>query len=309
MSMNTGLNENDVKTALDEKFWSKWNEKPGPNWADVSDPMIFRQDSTRLAAETNDVQNDPGAWESREDEETITSASVKSAFKKTWSVANYLKAVKVPKYYMDDEQWGTVSRMVENMARKGRYTQRKTGFGVFRDGFTTFTTNSGVALFSASHANINGDTVSNYSTAALAPASLEAGTVSLAEQKDQSGDIGGYEARCLLVPPALFMYACEITDSEMKADTTDNNLNAFSTKYNIYVKQHSQLGAAAGGSDTAWYLLGADHNLIRWIRQPIVTDYVHYTNSDQRSSTYIGEYREMYGAITYEGVYGSTGAA
>lgn len=309
MAFTANANPDIVKTLLDELFLAKFNEASGPNMAKTTDSMIFRQSSTDMAGINTEVMSDGGSWEQTEESEDLTESTPKTGDARFFKVSKYAQSLPITKEMLDDNQFEAVARQVEAMARKGRLTDEKVGFGLYRGGFTTTLTNAGVALFSDSHTNLNGDTVDNLGAAsALSESTLNDGIVALMEQKDQAGDIVGYEPNCLLVAPALFKKACEITESELRSGTGNNDINVYSSKYGIYVKQSRYLGAAAGGSDTAYFLLSKDHNITRWERQGIETDYVDYKFSSNDTAYYKGRYRNVYGALSYEGVWASAGA-
>lgn len=304
---NSGYSPDLVYTKLDEVFMSVFNRTVGPQMADIDQEDVFRQDSTDRAKVVTELMADAGMWEERAELGDIHEGTIKSDSSRNFNVVNYDKALKISKNYFDDEQWGTVGKMVTAMANKGFLTSRDNGFDIYRGAFATHTTNDSQYIISDSHTNVNGDTIDNKLTAALAPASLETALYMLQEQKDQAGDIVGHDANVLLVPNRLFPDAVEITESELVANTTDNNLNAFSAKFNLTVKQSNRLSAAAGGSDTAWFLLAREHSITRWIRQAIQTGYVSWEYDDKNRYTYKGEFREVYGAVSYEGIVGSDG--
>lgn len=306
--ITSGLNPDLVKTELDRLFFSKFNNKPGPQIADITDSLIFNQDSASNSAVITEIMNDGGQWEQRTNElQNIAEATVIAGQKRTFTVTNFAHSLPVPKHFEDDEQWSAVRKSLTKMAQKGRLTDRVNGFGIYRNAFAGTLTNDGAALISDTHTNINGDTIDNKITAALTPDSLETLITRLIEQKDQSGDIVGHEARCLLVPPALFKEAVEITESKLEADTADNQLNVYSAKYGIFVKQSQYIGAAQGGSDTAFFLLSDDHEVYRWQRQAPITAFTPWTLTKNFVSFYKSEFRNVYGAISYEGIVASDG--
>ena len=198
-------------------------------------------------------------------------------------------------------------KMVKDFGEKGRVTRDQVAFSVFRNAFTTALTADGVALVSDSHLTINGDTIDNKLTAVLSEPTLDDAITMLVEQKDQAGVVMGSMPETLLVPPKLFKLACEITESEKRSGTGDNDMNVYSTKYQINVATSPRLGAAAGGSDTAWFLLGRNHSISRWVRQDIKTDLVDYKFQRNNNYIYKANFREMTGALDYVGVVGSTG--
>ncbi len=198
---------------------------------------------------------------------------------------------------------------MRDFAIKAKDTQDYTAFGLFRLGFTTALTADGSAIFS-SHTLIGGGTQSNTFTgagSALSPTSLNTSVVSLMEQKDQSGVIRGSSPKVLLVPPALWKHAREITDSALIADLANNNINVYRSALGITVWTSHWLGAAAGGSDTAWFLLAARHGFTRLIRQGLETALTDWRYSNNLSYRYQANFRENYFCADYAGSYGAAG--
>jgi hypothetical protein len=199
---------------------------------------------------------------------------------------------------------------VRDFAIKAKDTQDYSAFGLFRLGFTTALTADGVAIFSTSHTLIGGGTQSNKDSgagSALSPTSLNTGIVNLMEQKDQSGVIRGSSPAVLLVPPALWKHAREITDSALIADVANNNINVYRSALGITVWTSHWLGAAAGGSDTAWFLLAKRHGFTRLIRQGLETALTDWRYSNNLTYRYQANFRENYFCADYAGSYGATG--
>ena len=307
MALSKGLAPDMVLTGLDEVFFSVFNREPMPQMADVTDGMIFIQDSTDRSGVITEQFKDAGLWEERAEREDLTEGTARADNKRTFTVAAFAQVIPISKHYFDDEQYGTIKETITKMAQKGMLTDRKQGFGIYRNAFGTTLTNDGAALVSASHTNLNSDTIDNYITAGLDESSVNTAINELIEQKDQAGDVVGFEASCLFVPNRLFKTAAEILDSELQSDTANNNINVYSSKYGIYLKQSSYIGSALSGSDTAWFMLSRDHTIKRWKRQEIVTDLVDYKYASNFDYKYKAEFRNVYGAISYEGVIGSDG--
>jgi hypothetical protein len=306
---SSNLNPNVVKTSLDEIFYQEWGLEMHPGYVDQSSGRVFKQDTTDRAAEIVEIFKGVTTWNSREEEEDVEVESTRSDNKKTFTVNNYDKAISIPKIFFDDQMHGFWENTVRDFARKGRVSQKKESFAIYRGAFDTYVTADGSYVVANDHTTINGDTVDNKMTSALSPSSLKTAIQKMVEQKDQAGVILGNMPETLLVPPALHDYACEVTKSELKADTTDNNMNPYSTEYNLYVSTSEWLGSAAGGSDTAWFLLGRNHSVTRWVRESIWTSLVDYVYTTNNSYKYKGGFREMVGAPDYVGIMGSTGAS
>lgn len=307
MSFNSALNPNVVKTALDDVFYQEVNGEKRPQLATAETSAIFKQDTADSSAVIMELFGGSGAWEQTAEEQDLPLGTPRITNQKTFSVVKFAKSVDIPKEFFDDNKHSSYEKMVRNFARRARTTRDKNAFGVFRNATTTTLTADGVALLSDSHLNINGDTVDNLITSALSESSLNTAITMMLEQKSQDGEIDGHTPSVLLVPSALYKTACEITESELRSGTANNDMNVYSDKYGIQVYTSPYLGAAAGGSDTAWFLLSDTHSITRWVREAVNTNLVSYETSRNDVYTYKGRFREVVGAMSYEGVVGSTG--
>ena len=307
MSFSSGLNPDVVRTLLDDVFMQKFTGDEQPGYATAEDAMVFNQDTADSSAVVEDLFKGVGIWENRAEEQDVPGGNPRIANQKIFTVTNFDKSIDIPKNFFDDNKHGSYEKMVENFARRAVTTRDRNAFAVYRNGFTTATTSDGVALFSASHLNLNGDTVSNYVTSGLSETSLYTGIQTLVEMKSQDGEIDGFIPRVLLVPPALFKLAKEITRAEYRSGTADNDPNIYSDDYGLEVATSRYLGAAAGGSDTAWFLLSDAHSIMRYVRSAVETALVDWIYQRNNNYIYKGEFREVVGAMTYEGSYGSLG--
>jgi hypothetical protein len=77
--------------------------------------------------------------------------------------------------------------------------------------------------------------------------------------------------------------------------------------YGINIATSPYLGAAAGGSDTAWFLLSDEHSVMRFVRQPVQTALTSWEYTRNNTYIYKGEFREVVGAMSFEGIVGSDG--
>ena len=307
MSFNSSLNPSVVKTALDDVFMQEWNFKEHPGYVDAGSSIVFNQDSTSKAAEIQEVFKGVGLWEAFAEEADVPEDQARITNQKTFSVINYGKSMDIPKTFFDDQMHGSYEKMVRDFSMKGKATRDHVAFAIFRNAFTTALTADGVALVEDAHVNINGDTIDNELTGALSETTLNTAITMLYEQKDQAGVVMGSMPKTLLVPPALFKTACEIVESELRSGTADNDMNVYSSKYGINVATSNRLGVASGGSNTAWFLLGRNHSITRWVRQDIQTDLVDYKYQRNNNYIYKANYREMTGAVDYVGIVGSLG--
>ena len=109
------------------------------------------------------------------------------------------------------------------------------------------------------------------------------------------------------MPTALWKKATEITQSALIADASTNNINVYRSAMGLTVYTSPFLGASAGGSDTAWFLLAKRHGFTRLIRQGVETALTDWRYSNNLSYVYQANFREAYFCADYAGSYGSTG--
>lgn len=297
-----------VKSGLDEIFYGKYERQLAPSFTSVFDPMVFRQKTSMRDGENTEVFAGTGIWgESQAEQGKPDDTEFQVGQARYIQNRQWFQDLPIANTLMEDDQYGVIQEAVAGMGDKAYLTQQIEGMGLYRNAFGSTLTNDGVSLISASHVNLNGDTVSNLLTGDLTPDNLEEGISRAAEQVDQRGEVTGFMPKVLLVPHRLWKTAIEITKSELISDSANNAINWFSSEFNLIVKMSAYLGAVQGGSDTAWFLLGDSHTVIRQERLPVTTEYVEPKYNDGYTAKYRGRYRETYAAITYEQILGSTG--
>jgi hypothetical protein len=135
--------------------------------------------------------------------------------------------------------------------------------------FPTYRLDDGVSFFSASHPSkvpgfavrsnvITGTGSGVYSgvNPVLNETSLFEARKQLMEMLNGRGLPINYNGKIVLVvPTALSKLAIEITKSTLRSDTANNDTNYFAGEVDVISTTY--LGAANGGSDTAWYVMAA----------------------------------------------------
>lgn len=308
MSFNSSLNSNVVKTALDAVFFQDSDLNTHPELATAKTQAVFKQDTADSSAVIMELFGGSGAWEQTAEEENLPEGNPRITNTKTFSVVKFAKMVQIPKEFFDDNKHGSYEGMIRQFAKRAMTTMNKNAFAVYRNAFTTALTADGVALISDSHVTISGATVDNKLTATLSESSLYDAVKMLGEMKGQDGEIDGFMPATLLVPMALYKTAVEITESVLRSGTADNDANIYSSKFGVKVYTSPFLGTAGGGSDTAWFLLSDEHSVTRWVREPVNTSLVDFKISDNDVYKYKGRYREVVGAMNFEGIVGSDGS-
>jgi len=309
MSFNSSTSNDAVKTKLDAVVYQEINKPFSPDKLSYADEIVFRQSTADNSAVITDSYGGVGYFTSRSEEQDLPQASPRITNTKTTNIAAYSNSVVIPKHFFDDAKFDAIGKMMQDFGRLARVTKDKVSQGIFRNAFTTQLTNDGDTFISDTHTTISGNTVDNKITTALTESSLETAIKGLMEQLTQDGTIAGYQPSVLIVPPALAKTAFIITESVLRPGTANNDANWYSAKYGIVVKVGQFMGTAAGGSETAWFVLADGHNVYRFVRKELETVLTPFQYTPNWEYVYSGEYREQYDTITYEGAFGSTGVS
>jgi hypothetical protein len=314
MGPNTGLSPNTVKEGLDEVLYTQYDYKEGRGIVTADNSTFFKQRSTNKGAVQTEEFLPAGKWEEHAEEEEVRIATIRTDNKKTHTVLNYKKALKIPVEYYEDEMFDVVNKAVGTMGLRARTTRDQTVLGKFPGGFARETTSDGAYVFSASHTALSGDTIDNLETGVFNAANLEIMVRGLRRQKAQDGELGGHDANGLLVALNLYEDALEVTGSELKPGTANNDVNIFMLS-SVYPSLelvgtspflHSDFSSATN-VNTAYYVVSRNHSLNRWVRVKMDTSIVDYKYDDQDRYTYKGRYREISSWVSWEGVIGSNG--
>lgn len=308
-----GLNNNSapdlilVKTALDKLLDEATIELAVVGKARATDSMIFTQDSATNAAVNTSVIGGGGYFQVTTDDVAPTyEAPVSAAALKTTLIAQFKKNLPISRTFMADQQQSAVAKSVRQQAMTWAASQDQNAFSVYSLGFTTQLTIDGVALFSNSHINQNGDTVDNLETGALADSTLNTTIVSLRGQLSQTGVIAGYEPKFLLTPSALHQTGMAVAKSVLRAGTGNNDLNYFSEMYPGMVVKYSPFLDAT--STTAYFVGSSTNGIYRFERESFFTDLVDWRYQENDQYIYKMRAREAVDSIEYSGLVGSTGA-
>lgn len=310
MAVTSSLSPDVVKTALDAVFVQTYEYPVYPGIATAVTPEIFKQVTLSNSAHIEEVLSGGGGyWQVKGEEAPVPQSSPRVANRATYTASTFANSLQISLEFFQDNMHNTYESMVRKFATDALSTRDQSAFGLFRNAFTTTLTADGVAFISASHVTISGATVSNRlsGNTSLTPTSLNSAMVQMQEMKSQDGIVMGELAAYLLVSPANYKNALEIIGSTLVSNSANNAVNVYSSTYNLMAFQSPYLGAASGGSDTAWFLLSRNHAVTRYIRDEVATALVDYIYSTNNNYVYKGYFRETYGVTDYVGAVGSDG--
>lgn len=305
---NEQVNALITRTELDSVFFQEFEYNDStPSIATARTAEIFKTIETSHSAYIDATYKGVGLFNQVGETETVPLSTPKVTNKTTYPVLDFAQGIEISKDLFDDNMFGVWADSVRELAMKAKVSQDQYAFGIFRTAFSTTTTPDGVSWINSAHPLIGGGTQSNLSTGVLNDANFNLAIINIREQKDQAGVILGNAPAYLVVPSALFKTAVQLTESALVTGSGNNDLNVYRSAYGITVFTSPYLGAAAGGSDTAWFLLAKNHGIRRAIRQGLQTALRDWTMSNNRTYFYQANYREVVFVKDYAGSTGSTG--
>jgi hypothetical protein len=262
------------------------------------------------------VSHDRDIWQSTEthdlplfnemaEAEDYSYVGMKQGYDKTLSMVKYGLGASISEEAIDDGKFDLVADLMRRMARSARESQEISAMNIFNNGFSSETAADGQAVFASGHLLPSGGTFRNKpsSAADLSVSSLETALTDFETQF--VGDSGIYYRimpKILLVHPSNRRLAKELIGSDLKPETSDNNMNSLKEE-GLVVMSSPRLT-----DSDAWFLLGApsDTGLRIVSRSPIQTK--SNENFDNDTIKYKSRYREKIGVTHAYGVYGNAGA-
>lgn len=251
-------------------------------------------------------------WKITQETKASQYTSTIQGFTRNYVHNEWTSGLKISKKMWDDDQYNVIQRMPRQLAETATRTIEKEAAKVFINAFNT-TYSAGAdskALCASDHTREDGgSSLSNTGTGVLNYDNLETAKVDMMEELDGRGQLVQLNPNTLLVPPALEREALTLVGSSGRPSASDNDINVYNGKFKVVVWE--RLGAAAGGSDTAWFLLdsnqitsGSGLNVFMRINPFIERE----NETETHVNKWIGYMRFSVGFTDWRGVYGSTGA-
>lgn len=299
---SVGTNTNITRqSGLDEIFYQAYEMEKQPGEVRADDPLFFQQGSTNWGFINGAEYKGPGDYDLIAEDEEVPDSQIKVANKYNKEVLEFDKDVFIPQRYQEDsEMYGVVNNMVRDMGVRGRTTRDKYAFQYsWGNPFdaTNNPTPDNAAFGSNSHVLLDGSSFDNLDTTALSPDALATLVKKLRLQKAHDGDLASYHADGLLVPVILHPEATEITKSELKAQTMDNDLNYWSQIYpglKVGASEYldSTYNTLNSNADTTFAVCSMRHGVERKERVALSTEYIGPEYDRKRRGVYRARFRE-----------------
>jgi hypothetical protein len=273
---------------------------------------VFNVESSDKAYEKDTSVSGLGKLVQKAEGDSIVYEKPTAGYPVIYSHLTFAKGEIITYEMYDDDLTNIMKKAPRRLAEAKMRTREQFGADLFNYGFTyggggqtLFNGGDGKALFATDHPLKSGGTQNNYTTADLDEDSLETGMVTMRATKDNKGELQMVIPDTLLVPPALEKEARILLESTQRTGTANNDINPYKGKLKIVVWDF--LGSAAGGSDTAWFLIDSSQNQINWFnRDDRGVEGPEY-DFDTKDAKWSVVARWSAGFSDWRGVYGSKG--
>lgn len=310
------------RTELDDVLVQTFRyDSTKPGIATANTGSVFKQMDWDKKQYIFEVNADVGLFEVIGENAVVPLDKPKVRNKMNVTLQDFGKGIDISKDAFDDIQHGVWATDVAKLAMKARVTQDAYAFSKYNGAFTTTLTADGSAAI-GTHTLIGGGTYSNQlltadisgaTTTALNNSSFNAMMIKFRVMVDQRNVPLGDVMEYLLVPPALFQEAIQITESALISDSANNNINVWRSAYGVEVLSTQFISSSASqfvaGSDTAWFGLSPHHTVTRVKRQELETFLRPWGMSNTRTYNYQANFREEVFIGDYVGLIGALGTS
>ena len=270
---------------------------------------IFETESSERSFEEETKLSGFGAAPVKNEGAAIAYDNAQEAFTARYNHETISMGFSVTEEAIEDNLYDSLSaRYTKALARAMAYTKQVKGAAILNNAFDSdFTYGDGVELCSTAHPLVSGGTNSNEPAtgADLNETSLEAAVIQIAGWTDERGLLIAAKPRKLVVPSDLQFVATRLLDTELRVNTSDNDINALRHNGSIpegYTVNHYL-------TDTnAWFLLtDVPNGLKHFVRTPMQTSMD--ADFDTGNSRYKARERYSFGVSDPLGIFGSPGAS
>lgn len=311
-----GLSPDAVQTAIDGVMYERAERESQPSYFGVRNEEFFRNSEIGTQAFIYDEDSNVGAFNETAEQEVIKTDNTFIGRQTTRNVTKWTKRIPVSVEAFRADQVGKRERIGRQIGDRARLTQDQQGiiktYGDAFDG-NFFNCPDGENMASNSHTALKtGDTIDNLETGALTPDTLWNTFVSLQTQLGQDGELAGYTASAVATCTTQYKSLKEIMNSELAANTAENNLNIFETDYGmVAIAQSPFLNSAADlgtNKATAVHVVSDGHEVHRMTHESLNSDLIEPRYSETDSWEYRSRFQEVTFPGTFQGYAGLTGA-
>ena len=197
------------------------------------------------------------------------------------------------------------SRYTKALARSMAQTKQVKAVNPLNNGFGTFTSGDGSALFATNHPTLAGTVSNTLATAAdLNETSLEQSLIDIAAMTDERGLKIAAKGMKMIIPSALQFTAERLMASAGRVGTADNDINAI--KSMGMIPQGYSVNNYLTDTDAFFIITDVPNGMKHFERTPMTTKMEG--DFDTGNVRYKARERYVFGVSDYRGVFASPGA-
>lgn len=310
------LSPDACQVAINAVMYENYDRDEQPAYLSSRNDMFFRISPIDMMAFIWDEDSNVGAFQQTNEQDEVLTSNTYVFNQTSKRVLKYTKQIPISWEAFKTDQVGKRDRIGSQIGDRARLTQDKNAvLNSYGDAFagTINTTPDGQALASNSHVPAAGGTVDNLETGLLNPDNLWTCAVSLGNQIAQDGELGSQIFQGLLVPTLLYKTGKEVLNSNLIANSAENNLNIFETDYGeVAIKQSNFLGSlynSNSNANTSYHLISNNHMITRKVLADMETTMIppEYTSTDSYITR--ARFAEIVFPGSWTGYVGSSGSA
>ena len=197
------------------------------------------------------------------------------------------------------------SRYTKALARSMANTKQVKAVNPLINGFGTFTSGDGSALFATNHPTVSGTVSNTLATASdLNETSLEQALIDIAAMKDERGLIVAARGVKMIIPSELQFTAERLMKTQGRVGTADNDINAIVSMG--MVPQGYRVNNFLTDTDAFYIITDVPNGMKYFERSPIKT--AMEGDFDTGNVRYKARERYSFGVSDYRGIFASPGA-
>ena len=236
----------------------------------------------------------------------VTFDSAQETFTARYTMETVALAFAITEEAVEDNLYDRLSsRYTKALARSMSNTKQVKAVNPLVNGFGTFTSGDGSALFATNHPTIAGTVSNTLTTAAdLNETSLEQSLIDIAAFTDERGLKIAAKATKMIVPSALQFQAERLMKSEGRVQTADNDINAIRSMG--MVPQGYRVNNFLTDPNAFFLITDVPNGMKHFVRTPIKT--AMEGDFDTGNLRFKARERYQFGVSDFRGIYGSPGA-
>ncbi len=265
-------------------------------------PLLYSLRGSSKAREILQSTGGIGDYEEITETQDLPEDEAVQQFQKTFVHVEYGKKLAVSRKAVDDDEWGFVEDLGQQLGFKASETMEKKGAAVLADAFTgaTYLGEDAKALCHTAHVNVDGgNSQGNKGTYSLNFAGIKATRQLMRRFKNYSGDILGVAPDTIICAIESEEDAWEAIRSTGKPDTANNNANVYNGMFSLIVWPYLD-------DTNAWFMVQSSlmkQNLL-WL-QRIAFEVMGEGNLMLRTKKVGGYWRSSHGFRDWRWVYGN----